>query len=327
MRFLAKLLLLPVLLVLAACGATPAPSGGPSGSAQGPWTFTTHFGTTITLDEKPDVIVVDSYSAAALWEYGIRPKGVFGYGIGEAGSAAYSLGNADLGTMTVVGRGSEMSVETLAALQPDLVIGFGNRAVEGRQWQWWDDKVAAQVTKVAPFLGVGFGAPTEEILQQYADLARALGGDPGMPSVARAKADFEQAKAALKAATAANPGLTTLAISGAAGEVYVGTTALSMITFLNGLGVATVQPDPKATTAWATVSWELLPQQRADVILEHVATEGGDTAALNPLYATLPAVKAGQVGTWDDKAPYTHAHYAAWLNSLVEVYRNAKKVT
>jgi len=326
MRSLLRLLLVPLAFVLAGCATTAAPGSGSSGPAQGPWTFTTSFGTTITLDERPDVIVVDSYSAAALWEYGIRPKGVYGYGIGEEGGAAFSVGNADLASMTVVGLGSEMSVESLAALQPDLVIGFASTATSGASWQWWNEQVSTQVTKVAPFLGINFGAPTEEIFQQYADLAKALGADLEAPAVLTARTDYEQAKLALQEVAVAKPDLTTLAVSGAEEQTYIGTTNLSMVSYLNQLGIQTVQPDPKATAPWATVSWELLSQQRADVVLEHAAS-AAIFANPNPVYKSLPAVKAGQIGTWDDKAPYTYIHYAAWLNSLVEVYRNAEKVT
>ncbi|MFS9599365.1 hypothetical protein Q6311_30995, partial [Klebsiella variicola] len=79
---------------------------------------TTGYGNTITLDHAPERIVVDAYSAAALWDYGIRPVGIFGYGVGNPDVTD----RADESTMTVVGREGELSAEALAALDPDLVI-------------------------------------------------------------------------------------------------------------------------------------------------------------------------------------------------------------
>ncbi len=72
----------------------------------------TGYGNTIDLDAAPQRIVVDAYSAAALWDYGIRPAGIFGYGI----TGGQATGNADVSTMKVVGTDGEMNMEALADL-------------------------------------------------------------------------------------------------------------------------------------------------------------------------------------------------------------------
>jgi iron complex transport system substrate-binding protein len=46
-----------------------------------------------------------------------------------------------------------------------------------------------------------------------------------------------------------------------------------------------------------------------------------------PVYAELPAVRAGQVGGFDDKMPFTYAQYAAWLTEVNAVLSEAKAVT
>ena len=49
--------------------------------------------------------------------------------------------------------------------------------------------------------------------------------------------------------------------------------------------------------------------------------------ATAPVHAKLPAVEAGQVIGWDDKLPFTHAPYAAWLTEVNGVLSAAKPVT
>ena len=121
-------------LTLTACANSANDEPEPAGEEG--WSYTTGLGNTIDLDAAPEVIVVDAYSAAALWEYGVRPDGVFGYGL-EEGAPTDSLGHADRSTMEVVGTGGELDIEALAALEPDLVIGYGNQD-NPESWTWWD---------------------------------------------------------------------------------------------------------------------------------------------------------------------------------------------
>lgn len=319
-----KLLAAFLLLVVAfGCSAT-APTAESSESTA--WSYTTGYGETITLDAKPEVIVADAYSAAALWEHGIRPQGVFGYGLEEGGSSL-ALGNADRTTMKVVGTAGDLDIEALAALQPDLVIGFGNSEKNGSAWTWWTDDIASKVSAIAPFAGVRFNErPVVEVIEEYASLARALGADTSSDAATQAKAAFADASATLSATVEKQPDLTTIALNGDAATVYAGTTGLAQIELLADLGVTIVGPDPDEDGgAWATVSWELVPDHAADVVLEYIASEKAFAGA--PVYQALPAVKAGQIGIWDDKRPFTYASYAAWLTELEKVYATAKNVT
>ncbi|MGO1975301.1 MAG: hypothetical protein ACTH2Q_20270, partial [Propionibacteriaceae bacterium] len=197
-------------LALTACANTADTASTPAADEE--WTYTTGYGNSITLDARPEVIVTDAYSAAALWEYGIRPDAVFGYGLEE--EALNSLGNADRDSMEVVGEGGELSVEKLAALQPDLVIGYGN-VDNPTSWTWWDEDVATQVNEVAPFAGVNFsGRPTVDVIEEYAGLAEALGADVAASDAASAQEDFDTASATLEATLAEKSDLTTIALNG-----------------------------------------------------------------------------------------------------------------
>ncbi|MGE2770425.1 hypothetical protein ACQGAO_18700 [Rhodococcus sp. 1.20] len=54
-------------LLLAGCGSSDAAPSTETRSADQSWSYTTGYGNTITLDHAPERIVVDAYSAAALW--------------------------------------------------------------------------------------------------------------------------------------------------------------------------------------------------------------------------------------------------------------------
>ena len=80
--------------------------------------------------------------------------------------------------MKVVGTGNELDIEALAALQPDLIVGYGSGDNKGASWTWWDEAVTEKATKIAPFVGVQFSdQPVVDVIAEYEALAKALGGD------------------------------------------------------------------------------------------------------------------------------------------------------
>lgn len=311
--------LLVALLMITGCARElpTEPQATPTG-----WSYTTTFGATISLASRPGVIIADAYSAASLWEYGIRPAGVFGYGL-EPGASPLSLGNADPNQMTVVGRGAELDLEAVAALQPDLIIGYGNEKGDG--WTWWDEAMTAKITEIAPFAGIQFfGQPVEQVIDDYAELAVALGAPAGDPAAAAARADFGRAKDALRQVTAERPELTTIAVNADPDQLYLGSRGLAQLRLITDLGVKLAGPGVMKDEAWQVLSWELLPDHPADVVLAYAGS--APVFEESAAYQSLPAVRAGQSIPWDDKSPFTHVHYTAWLNQLTELYRSADDV-
>jgi iron complex transport system substrate-binding protein len=314
-----------VAATLAACSTSTDPGAdgadddsAPSASAEG-WTWTSSgYGTTYALDEAPDSLVVDGYTAAALWDYGVRPAGVFGYGFSDAG--ALSIGDARVDEMEVVGTDAELNLEKLLALEPDLVIGFGNE--DGTAWTWWDDKVTTEATAVAPFVGMKFsGRPVVEVIEDYASLAESLGGDVDSTEVTEAKAVFDEQLDTLRGIAAEKP-LTILPLNGAEG-LWVGQKNLGQLALLEELGFTIGGPQDQE--GWAELSWERVPDHPADVVLSYTGSD--EAMASNPVYAGLPAVQAGQVVGWDDKRPFTYASYVEWFDELIAVLDGAEVVS
>lgn len=323
MRIRAVAAAVAAVLALAGCVGSGTEETAPE--ATGPWTYTTGFGEKIELEKAPEVIVVDAYSAAALWEYGVRPDGVFGYGL-EEGASPVALGDADRTQLNVIGTGADLEIEKLAALQPDLIIGFGNAAAKGAQWTWWEDDLASQVKAIAPFAGIRFSQrPVVEVIEEYRSLAKALGADTDGESVTGAKRSFDAAKAALQETVSGKEGLKTIALNGDASVVYAGTSSLAQLALLEEVGVDLVGPKGDDGGAWAEISWEVVPDHPADIVLQYIASAEAFAGA--PVYRAMPAVRAGQIAVWDDKMPFTYSKYAAWLTEVEGVYADAKSVT
>lgn len=76
-RLLAGGLALGLLAVLPGYGGD---ASQPSGAASGLWEFTDDRGVTVSLPKRPVRVVAQTTSAAALWDYGVRPIAIFGPG-------------------------------------------------------------------------------------------------------------------------------------------------------------------------------------------------------------------------------------------------------
>lgn len=303
-------------LALAAAGCS-SDAEAESASSES-WSYTTGFGNTVTTDGRPDSIIVDAYSAAALWDYGVRPAGVFGFGITDGSG----LGNAQADEMTLIGTDSVFDTEAAATLDPDVIIGY-SKAAAPESWTWWEASQAEQITAVAPFVGVNTSVSVDETLNQYRSIAQSLGADVDSDEIASDREAFEAAKQRVRDAAASKPGLTVMPLNVSDAGVYIGTRNLVVLKLLNELGVSLAGPG--AETPWATVSWENVPQYAADIMLEYPA--GKEVLAQSAIYGSLPAVAAGQVLDWDDKRPNTYAEYADWLGQLADAIDSAQKVT
>ncbi len=305
-------------LTLAACGSADGAATGEAAESATGTSFTYspegYDGLTVTLDKPAERIVADYYSAAALSAYGITPVAVFGYG--HDGTPGQHV-SADV---EVLGQDDALSIEKLAAARPDVIIAYGNE--DGTGWTWWDDKVIEQATAIAPFAPVKLGGTPEDMFARYRSVAAALGADTDAAEVTTQREGFDAARQKLRDVTAASPDITVLAAHFAADVIYTSGT-LGVTAMLAEDGVSLVGPEAGADSAWAELSWETISDHPADVILVHDFSEAYEE---NPIYQSLPAVEAGQLGTWDDKRSYIYEDYTAWLTELAGVLEKAQDI-
>lgn len=273
-------------------------------------------GRTIDLPARPERLVVDTYSFAAMAPYGIRPVGHWGYGEDDP----TTIGTADPSVSTSVGRDAELSLEAVATLKPDALIGYGNTA--GTGWTWWSEGVTERVAQIAPYIPIRLsGSGIVDVIEEYRRLAGALGLDVDSAEVRHAKDDFDAALSRIADLTAGRK-LRVLALQANPDNLYLGVN-VAVLKLLAGAGVQLVPAEPtKPGGPWAEVSWENISRYKADLIMDF-KTSSAEAHAQAP-WRELGPVKAGQVTDWNDKRPNNHRAYADWLNGFADAYERAE---
>ncbi|MGW0576511.1 ABC transporter substrate-binding protein [Streptomyces sp. NPDC002920] len=322
--------------VLAACGDDDAKSGGSESSASasatsGPWTFKDDRGTTVELDEIPANIVAFTGVAAALHDYGIQVKGVFGPTRNTDGTADVQAGDMDISKVEILGNvWDEFNVEKYAALAPDVLITTMFDA--GTLW-YVPEASKDKIAKLAPSVGISvvdrqLTAPLERMWE----LAESLGADMTAAKVVDAKKRFEDAAARVRAAARAKPEIKVLAGSASAELFYVSGSNLSIdLEYLKALGVNFVEPSAsvlKASGGWyESLSWENVDKYAADIIMMDDRTAAVQPAAITEAtWKKLPAVKAGQVISRSPEPILSYDKCVPFLENLAEAIEKAKKV-
>lgn len=295
-------------------------------ASDGPWTFTDDRGVTIELPRRPERVVPYVPIAASLWDFGVRPVGVYGTTLRSDGTPEITTGSLDLDAVVSLGETyGEMDMEALVALQPDLIV-FDMYTPEVDVWGLPADMVA-QVETIAPILGISFvERPMTETIGRLEELAAALGADLDAPEVVEAHARFEQASADVEAAVAEKPGLSVLFIAGWTEALYIANPPQwADLIYFEELGLDVVVPDVPETELWETLSWEQAAKYPADLVLNDARSGSLSAAEMNEIatWAAHPAAQAEQVGAWQTEFVASYAGFAVVLEALAEAVSQA----
>ncbi|NEA61532.1 ABC transporter substrate-binding protein [Streptomyces sp. SID12488] len=326
--------------VLAACGDDDAKSGGADADASkaaatpaGPWTFKDDRGTTAKADKVPSSIVAFTGVAAALHDYGVEVKGVFGPTTTKDGKADVQAGDLDVTKVTVLGNEwGQFNIEKYAALAPDLLVTTMFDSA-GTLWYVPEESKKKILAVGAPTVGISvFDIQLDQPLQRMLELAKTLGADITSTKVTAAKKAFEDAAARLRAATKAKPDIKVLVGSASQDIFYVSGSNLSVdLEYFKALGVNFVEPSAEALKAsggwYENLSWENVDKYKADVIMMDNRTSAIQPADITEAtWKQLPAVKAGQVIARNPEPILSYDKCVPLLTSLAEAIESAKKV-
>ncbi|MFD6417842.1 ABC transporter substrate-binding protein [Streptomyces sp. NPDC060194] len=303
----------------------------------GPWEFEDDRGKTAKAGKVPANIVAFTGVAAALHDYGVEVKGVFGPTKTKDGKADVQAGDMDVSKVEVLGNvWGEFNVEKFAALRPDALIStmFDDK---GTFW-YVPEESADSIMKLVPNTAVGisvYDTPLPKPLARMAELAKSLGADLDDAKITAAKKRFEDAAAKLRAAAKSRPEIKVLIGSGSADIFYVSGVNLSAdLEYFKELGVNIVEPPKKALAAsggwFENLSWENVDTYDADIIMLDNRTgtlQNADLKKAKPTWAKLPAVKAGQVIPRVTEPIYSYDKCAPILEDLAKAIENAKKVS
>ncbi|MFI9587921.1 ABC transporter substrate-binding protein [Streptomyces sp. NPDC052236] len=315
---------------LSACGSDDKNTG--SGTADktadaGPWSFKDDRGTTVELKSTPKNIVAFTGTAAALHDYGVEVKGVFGPTKTADDKPDVQAGDLDINKVEIIGNVyGEFKIEQYAALAPDLLIT--NMWSMNEPW-YVPPQSKDKIMKMAPSVLLWAAETTmAKALARHAELAESLGGDVKGTEAAAAKVRFEKAAARLRAAAKAKPNITILIGSASQDLFYISVPKTSADTlYFQELGVKFVEPKANAQGFFEELSWENVGKYGADIIMMDNRSSALQPAALTskPTWAKLPAVKAGQVIPRVTEPIYSYDKCAPILEDLAKAIENAKK--
>ncbi|MFG2996658.1 ABC transporter substrate-binding protein [Streptomyces sp. NPDC048340] len=325
---------LGLVAALTACGGSDAAKGDggkdKGAAASGPWSFKDDLGKDVTAKSTPKNIVAFTGTAAALHDYGIHVKGVFGPTKTADGKADVQAGSMDISKVEILGNvWGEFNVEKYAALQPDLLV---TNTWDGTLWyvpEESKDKITGRAPAAA--ISVGGDATLDKALARTADLAKSLGADMNAKTTVDAKARFEAAAAKVREATKANPGIKVLVGSGSPDLFYASTPKTSAdLKYFESLGVEFAIPEKLDEGGFfESLSWENAGKYKADVILldNRTGTLQPNDLKAKPTWVELPAVKANQVIPRVTEPIYSYEKCAQILEDLAKSIQSAKKVS
>ncbi|MEV4945994.1 ABC transporter substrate-binding protein [Streptomyces sp. NPDC053755] len=321
---------------LAACGSETK-GGAPSGASEkaGPWKFTDDRGTAVEAKSTPKNIVAFTGMAAALKDFGIEVKGVFGPTYVEDPKTKerkpdVQAGDLDITKVKVIGNvWGEFKIEEYLKLNPDLLI---TDMWEKNDLWYVPAEQKDKILKIAPSVALWASDKSmPAVLQRHADLAASLGADVKTKQILADKARFEAAAERVRQAAKGKKDIKVLVGSGSPDLFYVSTPVRPTDTvYFKELGVNLIVPDKLDQGGWFEgLSWENVDKYKADVILLDNRTSALQPEALKakPTWAALPAVKAGQVFPRVTEPVYSYAKCAPLLEDLAKALENAKKVS
>lgn len=267
----------------------------------GAWSFTDGRGETVTLPEMPKRIAAHVTAAAALWDFGIRPTAIFGTQRTASGDPDPGVGRVDLDAVESVGDDRVLvDIEALAAHKPDIVISTMNS--DNAMWGMLEPETEERVRQIAPTLGMAaFHESIDGLIENFEELAVALGADLSQDEQANAKAEWEQAVADFEAALEEKPDLLAMVLAPNQEEIFFANPEIFPdLIFYAEHGLEFVDPDVEFTSVWGQVSWERLGMYPVDLVMVDVR-RGWPNPAVDsqPTWSQHPAVKADQVAKWN----------------------------
>ncbi|VXC31358.1 ABC transporter substrate-binding protein [Aeromicrobium sp. 9AM] len=309
------------LMMVAACGTSASDDAG-----AGPWTYKDDLGTKISLDAKPQRLLVQSSVAAALTDLGLGDEivGTFGPLKNADGGPDSQVAGLDIGKVPDVTGGGEygsIDLEKAASLKPDLVVT--SAYLKSDLW-YVNDATAKKLKQLAPIMVVSFDGKTlPGMLDSTERAAKALGADLDSATVTKAHGDFA---AAAKRVEQAGKDLGTKKIlvgSPAQDVFYVSNPKVSpdLMYWRDKLKLPIVVPTkPDKGGYFQTLSWEKADLYPADVLLydDRVGKAGLALFDDQPVFQTLQAAKDKAYIPWTSVAPPSYRAYADIMNRLAD---------
>lgn len=306
------------LLGLGAC-TDERSSAAPSSSEPTTRTIDTAYGPVQAPANPKRIVCVDTYTVSALLDVGVTPVGV-GDGGADLMLAAYEPTYASI--PKVASADDEISLEKIAALTPDLILGVDYPYIAKAR-----TKLAA-IAPTAIFTWDSSGDWAEMVRSAATAVGRA-GQEGSLEAGYRARAaEIKKTYADVLAAT------TVELVTAGGGQAYVWLRGSGVAAVLTDAGVrlgsASQGPGVKATSDDQASGFKALSYEQLDVLSDAteiitLATPDGaidpDSKAMTerPVFTRLPAAKAGHVDALVNFFPFSYGQAKAALDELAAV--------
>lgn len=310
---------------LAGCGDDSSSGAGSGGS--GAWEFTDDRGTTVKRDKRPEKVVAYVSSAAALWDFGVRPIGAFGPQKTEDGKKEIQAGNIDLSKVTSLGNAwDDFDVEKFIGLRPDLLV-TGLTGTKPTDLWAITPETGEKIEKTAPILALSeYKVSLPKVISRYEELAKALGANVESAEVKSAKEEFQAASDELAAAAKEKAGLKVLVLYADKDGVYIAKPEFfADLSYYKELGLDIVA-GAGSEDYWEQLSWEQVGKYPADLILTDTRTFAlsREQMAEFPTWNALPAVAANQLGDWSAEPRFNYTLAAPVIRKLTAAVKGAR---
>jgi iron complex transport system substrate-binding protein len=291
------------------------------------WSFVDDRKRTVRLRERPTRIVAYASAAAALDQWGVTPVGVFGDNpLEDPVLAGFPWDKSEI-VGSVYG---EIDIAKLAAVRAELIVSRwypppANAPLFGFKDAAQEKRIGSRV----PTVGLNGHVIATKQVKRFGDLVHALGLDTGEGAIARAREAFLRASSNLSEVATRKSNLRIIAVSGDQGGMYVAKLIdAGDLNFYKQGGVplvSAVTPD----AYWDHISWKHAAKYPADGIIFDARSDvlSLKQAKQIPPFAALPAVRAGQLGSWRADPPPSYQAYTAAMDELATTIAGWRKVT
>ncbi|MGC4107898.1 MAG: ABC transporter substrate-binding protein [Thermomicrobiales bacterium] len=314
---------------IAAQSATPdaSPAASP---VSGEWTFTDDRGVTVTLPQRPERVFADLSAASALWDFGIRPIAVTGW----TTNTDIAWGNVDRDTPDI--RENEESgmpnLEKLVALKPDIYVNITwSKGDPNSVWGFPDAESIARVEEIVPIVCIAATGLANENMERFAELSALLGADMNAPEIVAAKSAYDAAVTTFSTTATEKADLTSLfAWIGEDAQWYAASPRdWADLSWYQQLGMTIVEPEADPGAYWQELSKEQALLYPSDILFNSTRAEvyTPDELKADTTFASHPAVKANQIGEWNQDLIMSYQGLTAALDNMVGVLSAATKVS
>jgi iron complex transport system substrate-binding protein len=316
------------LLIVGFAGGVTLLVGCGSGShSDAGWTFVDDRKHTVRLSKRPTRIVAYSTAAAALYDWGVTPAGVFG----DSPREDPLLAGLPWNKVEVVGSiYGQVDIGTLRALKADLIVSRWYPPPDDAPVFGFNDlKQQKAIGSEVPIVGINGHVIGTRQIARFGDLGRALGVSTTSGTVAHARAAFVRAAADLSQVAKRKSGLRIIAVSADQSTMYVArvTTDSGDLAFYAQRDVPLVSAQT-SDPYWDRFPWKEAGKYPADAILYDARGSFlplRDAKAV-PAFAELPAVRANQIGAWHADPPPSYQQYTRNINDLARTIAGWHKV-